>query len=102
MENEKVTILWDFQVKTDRHIHVTRIPFSQKPTSCLLIESQTLKIWPGNDVDLGVTLTSDKSNQVKTDVQVAKLALSMRWPWPNDLDTQTWPRYCKDVPPHQK
>ena len=27
----------------------------------------------------------------------------MRWPWPwsNDLDTQTWPRYCQDVPPHQ-
>ena len=26
----------------------------------------------------------------------------MRWPWPNDLDTQTWPRYCQDIPPHQK
>ena len=41
------------------------------PTSCLLIESQTLTIWPCNDLDLGMTftlfmtLTSDKSNQVK-------------------------------------
>ena len=27
----------------------------------------------------------------------------MRWPlpWPNDLGTQIWPRYCEDVPPHQ-
>ena len=51
-----------------------------------------------------MTLTSDKSNQVKTDVQVAKLAFSKRWPWPwpNDLDTQTWPRYCQDVSSHQK
>ena len=84
-----------------------RLPLSRRPTSRLLIESQTLTIWPGNDLDLGMTLTSfmtltsDKSNQVKTDVQVAKLAFSMRWPWPwpNDLDTQTWPRYCQDVPP---
>ena len=88
----------------------TRMPFSQRPTSCLLIESQTLTIWPWNDLDLGVTLTSfvtltpEKSIQAKTDVRVAKLAFSMRWPWPwpNDLDTWTWPRYCQDVPQHQK
>ena len=24
------------------------------------------------------------------------------WPWPNDLDTQTWPRYGQDVPAYQK
>ena len=63
--------------------------------------------WPN---DLGMTLTSfmtlttDKLNQVKTDVQEAKLAFSKRWPWPwpNDHGTQTWPRCCQDVPPHQK
>ena len=26
----------------------------------------------------------------------------MRWPWPNDHDTQTWPRYGQDVPSYQK
>ena len=25
----------------------------------------------------------------------------MTLPWPNDLDTQTWPRYCQDVTPYQ-
>ena len=24
------------------------------------------------------------------------------WPWPHDLDTQTWPRYGRDVIPYQK
>ena len=24
------------------------------------------------------------------------------WPWPNDLETQTWPRYGQDVTPYQK
>ena len=24
------------------------------------------------------------------------------WPWPNDLDTQTWPRCGQDVPPYKK
>ena len=37
----------------------------------------------------------------QTDVQVVKLAFSMRWPWSNDLDTQTWPRYDQDVTPYQ-
>ena len=23
-------------------------------------------------------------------------------PWPNDFDTQTWPRNCQNVQPHQK
>ena len=78
----------------------TRLPFSRRSTSCLLIESQTLTIWPWNDLDLDL-------RQVKlslTDVQVAKLTFSMRWPWPwsNDLDTQTWPRYGQDVTPYQK
>ena len=63
----------------------------------------TLIQWPGMTLTSFRTLTSDKSNQVKTDVQVAKLAFSMRWPWPwpNDLDTKTWPRYHQDVAPHQ-
>ena len=26
----------------------------------------------------------------------------MRWPWPNDLGTQTWPRYGQDVTWYQK
>ena len=66
---------------------VTRMPFSQRPTSHLLIESQTPTIWPWNDLDLGVTftsfmtLTSDKLNWCPS----AKLAFSMKWPWPNDL-----------------
>ena len=29
-------------------------------------------------------------------------SISMRWPWPNDVDTQTWPRCGQDVPPCQK
>ena len=75
-----------------------RMPFSRRPTSRSLIESQTLTIWPWYDLDL---------RQVKlslTDVQVAKLPLSMRWPWPwpIDLDTQTWPRYGQDVTSYQK
>ena len=28
--------------------------------------------------------------------------MTLVWPWPNDLDTQAWPGYCQDVPPHQK
>ena len=24
------------------------------------------------------------------------------WPWPNDIDTQIWPRYDQDIPPYQK
>ena len=49
----------------------TRMSFGQRPTSRLLIESQTLAIWSYNDLDLGLTLTlfmtltSYKSNQVK-------------------------------------
>ena len=49
----------------------TRMPFCRRPTSHLLIESQTLTISPWNDLDLGVTLTSfmtstsDKFNQIK-------------------------------------
>ena len=53
-------------------IGTTRIPFSRRPTSRLLIESQTLTIWPWawpNDLGMTLTsfmtLTSDKSNQVK-------------------------------------
>ena len=34
---------------------------------------------------------------------MAKLVFFMRWswPWPNDLGTQTWPRYGQDLPPFQ-
>ena len=39
--------------------------FQSKATFRLPIESQTLKIWPWNDLDLGMTLTSDKLSQVK-------------------------------------
>ena len=50
-----------------------------------------------------MTLTSDKSSQVETDVQVAKISIfhEMTLTLTNDLDTQTWPRYCQDVRPHQ-
>ena len=41
----------------------TRKPFSWRPTSHLLIESQTLTIWPWNNLYLGMTLT-------------------LVWPWP--------------------
>ena len=79
------------------------MPFSWRPTSCLLIESQTLTIWIWNDLDLGMTLTSDKSNQVKP-MPRKKISIFHEMTltqWPNDHDTQTWPRYCQDVPPHQ-
>ena len=72
------------------------MPLSRRPTSHLPTESQTLTIWPWDDLDL---------RQVKpsyTDVQVAKLAFFIRWPWPNDLDTQMWPRYGQDVTSYQK
>ena len=36
---------------------ITRMPFSQRPTSCLLIESQTLTVWPWSDLDFETTLT---------------------------------------------
>ena len=58
-----------WQISPTCKIHFkTRIPFSRRPTSPLLIESQTLTIWPWSNLDLGVTmtsfmaLTSDKSN----------------------------------------
>ena len=35
----------------------------------------------------------------KTDVQIE---FSTGWLWPNDFDTQTWPRSGSDVPPYQK
>ena len=62
--------------------------------------------WPLPRYDLDLIYDLDL-RQVKlslTDVQVAKLPFSMRWswPWPNDLDTQTWPRYGQDVTPYQK
>jgi len=28
--------------------------------------------------------------------------LLLLWPWPDDLDIQTWPRYSEGVPVHQK
>ena len=38
-------------------IFKTRMPFSRRPTSRLPIESQTLTIWPWNNLDTGVTMT---------------------------------------------
>ena len=74
------------------------MPFSQRPTPHLLIESQTLTIWLWNDIDLGVTLTlfmtftSDKLKPSQTDAQVDKLVIFhemtltlTEWPW-YDLD----------------
>ena len=60
-------------IRLDQYISInqTRMPFSRRPISCLQIETQILTIWPWNNLDLGmtltsfVTLTSDKSNQVK-------------------------------------
>ena len=65
------------------------MPFSRRPTSRLLIESQTLTIWPWNDLDLGVTLTSfmTLTSEKWNWCPGAKLAFSMKWPWPwsNDI-----------------
>ena len=90
----------DFYLDTPQRI--TRMSFSWRPTSRLPIESQTLTIWPWNDLDLGMTLTSNKSNQIK--LMSWKLASSVRGPgpWPNDPHTQTWPRYGQDLSPYQK
>ena len=59
--------------------------------------------------DLGMSLilvwSSPQTSRTKLNwCLVAKLAFSIRWPcpWPNDLDIQTWPRYCHDVPPHHR
>ena len=37
-------------------------------------------------------------------LKLVKLSFFLIWPWPwsNDLDTQTWPRYDQDVPAYQK
>ena len=43
----------------------TRMSFSQRPTSHLLIESQTLQFDLGMTLNSFMTLTLDKSNQVK-------------------------------------
>ena len=72
--------------------------FSRRPTSHLLIESQMLTIWPWYDLDLIYDL--DLRQLKLSETEVAKF--SMRWPWSNDLDTQTWPRYSQDVTPYQK
>ena len=51
--------------------------FSWRPTFCLLIESQTLRIWPWNDLDLEMSC-----NQISTLTQ---------WAWYWNV-TQIWPR----------
>ena len=45
-----------------------------------------------------------QTSQTKLNWCPSRKAFSMRWPWtwPNDLDTQIWPRYCQDVTPYQK
>ena len=89
-------------VFADSIILWTRMPFNRRPISCLLIETQTFTIWRWDDLDLVYDLDVRHVKPTLTDVQVAKLAFYVRWPWLKDLDTQTWPRYCQDVPPHQK
>ena len=86
---------------------LTRMPFSRRPTSRLPIESHTYNLtleWPWSwyDLDLIYDLGLRQIKLSLTDVQVAKLPFSMRWPWPNDLDIQTWPRYGQDIIPYQK
>ena len=79
------------------------MPFSRSPTSRLLIESQVLTI------DLGMTLTFiwhwPQISQTKLNwCTGSKISIFMRspWPWSNNPDTQTWPRYGQDVTPYQK
>ena len=60
--------------------------------------------WPWYHLDLIFALDLRQVKPSETEFQVAKLVFSMRWPWTwsNNLDTQTGPIYCQDVPPHQK
>ena len=110
LENREITFLWLSQKQglllyfkscylqstwaDKQHNNKKKMPFSWRPTYCLPIEIQILTIWPWSDLDFGMTLTlfmtlaSDKSNQVKTEVQIAKLAFFhdmtltfTQWPW---------------------
>ena len=89
------------------------MPFSRRPTSRLPIESQSLTIWPWNNHDLGMTLPLvwpwpylwpwPQTSQTKLKL----MSRFQNWHFPrDDLDSMTfilkWPRYCQDVPPHQK
>ena len=60
--------------------------------------------WPWCNLALIYDLDLRQVKPSQTDAQVDKFIFSMRWTWPwsNDIDTQTWPRYCQDVPSHQK
>ena len=67
------------------------MPFSRRPISRLLIESQILKLRPWNDIDLIFDLDLRHVKQSLTDVKLVKIAFFnvTFWPQPNDLDTQT-------------
>ena len=60
--------------------------------------------WHWDDLYLGFNLDLRHVKPSWNDVQVTNLAFSKMWswPWPNALDTQTWPRYGQDVPPYKK
>ena len=63
------------------------MPFSGRPQYHLPTQSQ-------RQFDLGMTLTF---TWPWSDFQIATLAFYNVWPWPNNLDTQTWLGYGQDV-----
>ena len=75
--------------------------------SRMTLTSKWLWSWDNLDHDMALTLMTTSVPQAghrKFGVQQFKKLISPEWPWPlpNDLDTQTWPRYGQDVPPYQK
>ena len=76
----------------------TRMPFSRRPTSHLLIESQTQfdlgLVWPLPHLWPWPQTSQTKLNWCPGS-KINIFHTRLPWPWPNDLDTQTWPRYVK-------
>ena len=61
-------------------------------------------MWPSPwCMTLTLLMTCSHIQRVKK-LKLVKLSffLIWPWPWPNDLYTQTWPRYDQDVPAYQK
>ena len=89
---------------------LTRMPFSQRPTSCLPIESQntynlTLEwLWPWDDHDIIYDLDL-RTSQTKLNWGPGSkitifhgMTLNLtQWPWYSN-----WPRYGQDVTSYQK
>ena len=71
----------------------TRMPFSQRPTYRLPIESQ-------NTYNLTLEWPWPQTSQTKIHWWPGS-QISIFHMYDNDLDTQIWPRYCRDVPPYQ-